>query len=108
MGQWPLTSVTVCSLKFFQLDAALLKVSLPSVLVPLAWAALLSLVSLKISMQQLTRHARIVHSDEMSHPSQLGLMSKASMPVHSARSKTSRFVIRSCQHISSMERRARK
>ena len=35
------------------------------------------------------------------------LMSKVSMLVHSARSRTSRFVVRSCQHIPSMERRAR-
>ena len=103
-----MTSVNVCSLKFFQLDAALLKVSLPSVLVPLARAALLSLASLKISMQQLARHARIVHSDDMSHPTQLSLMSKASMPIHSARSRTSRFVIQSCQRMPSMEWRARK
>jgi len=90
-----LTSVTVCSLKFFQLDAALLKVSLPSVLVPLARAALPFLASLKIYMQQLTGHARIVHSDDMLHPSQLSLISKASMPIHSARSRTCRFVIQS-------------
>ena len=50
-----------------------LKVFLHSVLVLLARAALLFLASLKLSIQQLTGHAMIVHPDDISHPSQLGL-----------------------------------
>ena len=68
-----MTSVTSCGLKFFWLDAAPLKVPLHSVLVPLAWTALLSIAGLKLSIEKLTGHAIVVHPDDMSHPWQLGL-----------------------------------
>ena len=41
--------------------------------VSFAWAALLSLAGLKLSIQQLTGHAMIVHPNNVSHPLQLGL-----------------------------------
>ena len=82
-----------------------LKVFLHSVLVLLAWATLLFLAGLKLSIQQLTGHAMIVHPDDISHPSQL-VMSMASMLVCFAWSRTWRFVIWYCQRMPSMERRA--
>ena len=68
-----MTSVTSCGLKFFRLNATLLKVPLHSVLISFARVALLSLASLKLPIQQLTGHAMVIHPDNMSHPSQLGL-----------------------------------
>ena len=95
-GRWaPFTSVTVCSLKFFQLDAPPLKVPLHSVLVTRA--------SSPYSSWRGMRGSSIL----MICPTHRSwaLMSKVWMLIHCARSRTSRFVMRSCQRMPKMERR---
>ena len=67
-----MTSLAAASSSFGWLPTPL-KVFLHSVLVLLAWAVLLFLASLKLSIQKLTGHAMIVHPDDIFYPSHLGL-----------------------------------
>ena len=69
----PVTSVTGCSLKFFRLVAHTIEGFPSQCSCTACVGSLLFLAGLKLSIQQLTGHAMIIHPDDISHPSQLGL-----------------------------------
>jgi len=69
-------SILVCpqhALQFLRLDMTPLYVCFLSVFVSQLWAALVSLAELELSVHQASWHPKLLHSDDMPHPTKLSL-----------------------------------
>lgn len=71
-GSMPVWSLRSTVFQFFWLDFTPLEVCFYSVLVPFSWVALLTFTTMELSVQQLSGNS-VLLSDDMAHPSQLGL-----------------------------------